>query len=806
VNRYSSLFQSESSKERPVWLAYSRGATFLRLVSADVLTVFFLIGIVILTPSLRGQSPAELKQSLSSRIQPLLTQYCGDCHSGPKAEAGLRLEEYDTPEEILMARRTWLKIQQQIEAGIMPPLQAEALPSKERAELIEFISKATNSIDCVKDPNPGRVTVRRLNRFEYANTVKDLTGIDYPAASDFPGDDVGYGFDNIGDVLTLPPLLLEKYITAAEEISKAAIIVPAKSQEHRVEWPGSQLKVDKGGRASGNAASLFSSGEAYVQEQIPWPGTYKLVVTASGDQAGDEPVKAAVIVDDKVIRKLTIPNKHGEPKDFEIPLRLKSGRRKISISFLNDFYQEKGKDGKKEDRNLWIEHLSLSGSKPTSKIAEEQLPESHRKLITVTPNEELSVEQATLSIVQRLANRAFRRPVGKAELQRFTALAERVQKDGESFEASIQVVLQALLISPQFLFRIEVERAPEGSEKFAKLNDFELASRISYFLWSSMPDDELFKLASQKKLRDDAVLRAQVERMLKDRRANEFVENFVGQWLQLRKLDDFQPSKQNFPEFSESIRNAMKRETYTFFASVMRNDESILNLLDSDYTYLNADLAKFYGISGVEGDQFRRVPLTGNVRGGLLTQASVLAVTSNPTRTSPVKRGKFVLDNLLGTPPPAAPPGVPELKDKKELQGTLRQRMEQHRQDPACAACHQLMDPLGFALENFDAVGRWREQDEGTPIDAKGELPGGLQVDGVLSLRKLLREKYQDRFVRSLIEKTMTYALGRGLDYYDLCAVEKIESELKRNDYRFSTMIFEILRSDAFRKVGTRSL
>jgi len=806
VNRCPSLSFAESSDDRPVWFHHTQCVSLFRFAYASVLYVFFFAGFVVLTPNLQGQSPADLKNSLTSRIQPLLTQYCGDCHSGAKAEAGLRLEEFDTPEEILIARRTWLKIQQQIEAGIMPPLQAEALPSKERVELIEFISKATNSMDCVKDPNPGRVTVRRLNRFEYANTVKDLTGIDYPAAVDFPGDDVGYGFDNIGDVLTLPPLLLEKYITAAEEISKAAIVVPAKPQEHRVEWPGAQLKIDKGGRASGNAASLFSSGEAYVQEQIPWPGTYNLVVTASGDQAGDEPVKAAVVVDDKVIRKLTISNKHGEPKDFEIPLRLKSGRRKISISFLNDFYQEKGKDGKKEDRNLWVEHLSLSGSKPAVKIPEDQLPESHRKLISVAPNDEISVEQATLSVVQRLANRAFRRPVAKAELQRFTSLAERVQKDGESFEASVQVVLQALLVSPQFLFRIEVDRAPEGTEKFAKLNDFELASRISYFLWSSMPDDELFKLASQKKLQDENVLRAQVERMLKDRRANEFVENFVGQWLQLRKLDDFQPSKQNFPEFSESIRNALKRETFTFFAAVMRNDESVLNLLDSDYTYLNADLAKFYGIPGVEGEQFRRVSLAGSVRGGLLTQASVLAVTSNPTRTSPVKRGKFVLDNLLGTPPPPAPPGVPELKDKKELQGTLRQRMEQHRQDPACAACHQLMDPLGFALENFDAVGRWREQDEGTPIDSKGELPGGLKVDGALSLRKLLREKYQDRFVRSLIEKTMTYALGRGLDYYDLCAVEKIEAELKRNDYRFSVMILEILRSDAFRKVGTRSL
>jgi hypothetical protein len=319
-----------------------------------------------------------------------------------------------------------------------------------------------------------------------------------------------------------------------------------------------------------------------------------------------------------------------------------------------------------------------------------------------------------------------------------------------------------------------------------------------------MPDDELFSLATKKQLRDPQVMRSQVERMLKDKRANQFVENFVGQWLQLRKLDELQPSRAIFPEFNESLRYAMKRETFTFFASVMRNDESILNLLDSDYTYLNQPLAEFYGITGVSGEQFRRVSLIGTVRGGLLTQASILTVTSNPTRTSPVKRGKFVLDNLLGTPPPAAPAGVPELKEKGELTGTLRQRMEQHRADPACASCHQLMDPLGFALENFDAIGKWRVKDGETSIDSSGELPGGQKVTGAQTLRQLLKDQYQDRFVRCLIEKTLTYALGRGLDYYDLCAVEEIESELKKSNYRFSAMIFEIVQSDAFTKIGVR--
>lgn len=768
-----------------------------------------IIAAVLIVISGLGMSTGELTADdakLSTRwqaVQPLLIQYCGDCHSGEDAQAGVRLEKFANPGQILQARKTWLKISQQIEANIMPPAQSEPIPAADKVKILEFIQDATNAINCVKDPNPGKVTVRRLNRFEYANTVRDLTGVEYPKAYEFPGDDVGYGFDNIGDVLTLPPILLEKYIEAAEEISKTAIVVPPAGKKHKTEWTGSQLKIDKGGRASGNFASLSSAGEAYAFEQIPWAGAYRLVVTASGDQAGDEPVKAAVVVDGKPIKTLIIPNKRGEPKEYAVTLRLKSGRRKIGIEFLNDFYRDDG-NGKKQDRNLMVEHVTLEGEKAGAKIADSELPESHKRLILQTPTGENDTEAATRQVVQRLTNRAFRRPATASEIDRWVGMAQQVQADGESFEASIQVVLQGLLLSPQFLFRIEKQRNPTGSSKYAQLDEFELATRISYFLWSTMPDDELFRLAAKKQLSDPQILREQIQRMLKDRRANQFVENFVGQWLQLRKLDEFQPSKQQFPQFNDALRNAMKRETFTFFASVMRNDESVLNLLDSDYTYLNQALAEFYGIRGVEGEQFRRVSLDGTVRGGLLTQASILAVTSNPTRTSPVKRGKFVLDNLLGTPPPAAPPGVPELKEKGELTGTLRQRMEQHRADPACAACHQLMDPLGFALENFDAVGRWRLKDGVDDIDASGELPGGIKVEGAVALRKLLKDKYQDRFVRCLIEKTLTYSIGRGLDYYDLCAVENIEQQLKQSDYRFSTMVYEIVRSDAFQKIGSR--
>ncbi len=373
---------------------------------------------------------------------------------------------------------------------------------------------------------------------------------------------------------------------------------------------------------------------------------------------------------------------------------------------------------------------------------------------------------------------------------------------GDGFETAVQVGLQAMLVSPHFLFKIE---RPEvrSEEGYPLVSEFELATRLSYFLWSTGPDDELLKLAWKNQLRQPGVLPAQVKRMIADKRANAFVENFAGQWLTLRKLDTVSPNESMFPLWNDQIRDLARRETYTFFAGVMREDMSVLRLLDADFTYLNEPLAKFYGIPGIEGNHFRKVSLAEQPRRGLLTHASILAVTSNPTRTSPVKRGKWILDNLLNTPPPAAPPGVPEL-EKSELSGTLRQRIEQHRADPACASCHKLMDPLGLALENFDAVGRWRTKDAGAPIDASGELPNGEKVQHAGDLIRNLRERNADKFVRCLTEKMMTFALGRGLEYYDKCAVDQITAKLKANDNRFMVLVTEIILSSPFQRKGVK--
>ncbi len=518
-----------------------------------------------------------------------------------------------------------------------------------------------------------------------------------------------------------------------------------------------------------------------------------------------------ILVDNKPYREVAVPNERDKPKDYTFPLRLKPGSRQITIRFTNDYYVEKKGNQPQQDRNLIIHSVSLEGTRENKQtIDPAKWTPSHRSIFSVMPREEKDPAKSTKVVVERLASRAFRRPAEPDELKRLVDLALQVQDDGASMEESVQIVLQSLLISPKFLFRVEPPRgdstAGPKAENFRNLDDFELATRLSYFLWSSMPDDRLLAAAWTKKLRTGDRLEEEVKRMMADPKANEFVDNFAGQWLTLRKLENFNPDPKLFPKWNDEIKRLVYLETMNFFRAAVREDWSVLRLLDADFTYLNEKLASFYGIPNVKGNKFVKVSLAGTQRGGLLTHASVLAVTSNPTRTSPVKRGKWILDNLLATPPPPAPPGVPELKEKEQLSGTLRQKMEQHRADPACASCHKLMDPLGFALENFDAVGLWRTADGGQKIDASGELPDGSRVDGSSQLRQALLSKNKEQFVRCLTEKMLTYALGRGLEYYDKCAVDKIVEQMRKNDYKFSTLLLEIVKSDPFQKKGEREI
>lgn len=733
--------------------------------------------------------------SFRDALQPLLRTYCYDCHDG---ESEIPLARDDSPQQLQTHRKLWNQALAQLQLGTMPPADGPAMDAATRSRLVRLIDELANAVDCVRNPNAGKVALRRLNRAEYRNTVRDLTGVDYEPAEGFPGDDVGYGFDNIGDVLSLPPLLMEKYLDAAEFISGQAIFTPPPPQLYEIDKaPSSLVGAEKFG--GGSPLTLSSQGTVSLSSDLPFGGNFTLTITASGDQGGDEPVRMEVVCG-RSRHVIDVPDQ--QPKDYRLPLRLSRGSRTIEIRFINDYYV-----AGQADRNLRLHHVLLRGEEQATPLAvaaaDDELPASHKRLIFATPGGKFSEDQATAMVVGRLASRAFRRPATSEEIARLTSLAAQVRTDGGSYEESIQVALQAILVSPHFLFKVEQARFPDDSGKMPPISEYELATRISYFLWSSMPDDELLLLAHRAQLRDRGKLLDKVARMIQDPRANQFVENFAGQWLQLRNLDRVQPDTRLFRSFDEQTRQLMQRETLTFFAGVMRANLPVTALLDADFTYLNEDLARFYGIGGVSGDQFRRVSLAGTPRGGLLTHASVLTVTSNPTRTSPVKRGKWILDNLLNTPPPPAPPDVPEL-EKSKLTGTLRERMEQHRQNPACAACHNMMDPLGFALENFDAVGLWRTRDGRETVNARSTLPDGTTFDGVLELKHLLTTQRKEQFIRCLTEKLLIYAIGRGTEYYDQCAIDQIVAYAGQNDDKFAHLMAGIILSDPFQRQGFR--
>ncbi len=773
------------------------------LASLRIPLVIFLTTALGLSRDALGTDLASRDQEYQKQILPLLERTCFDCHSGTEPAGGMALNHFPTAKSVLKERKTWEKIIQRVDIGDMPPPDADPLSPEDRAKLVDWLRSMITDVDCGRTPNPGRVTLRRLNRNEYRNTIRDLLGIDYAPASDFPGDDVGYGFDNIGDVLTLPPILMEKYLAAAEDITSQAIFAPEPGQLFEISLSGEQLSFKNGVSKGNGRLTFFANGFAEFSEQAPWPGAYTLELNMSASKAGDDPSRMAISVDGKKIREIAIAAEVETPKVYSIPLRLRSGKRTVKIEFINDFYIEAKGKSPAQDRNAYLYNVRLGSRKPAEPTVAESLPESHKKIVIAQPSSLVPPEEAFRKVLQPLASRAFRRPATKAELDRIVQLATKAHEEGESYEGGIRLAIQALIISPHFLFKVEQVPKEIKASEYPKISQFELATRISYFLWSTMPDDRLLQLAMKKELDKPEVIRSEVNRMIQDKRANEFVENFAGQWLTLRKLDLFQPNSQLFPSWNERIRELARRETFTFFAGVMRDDMSIMTLLDGDFTYLNEDLARYYGIAGVKGKEFRKVSLSGQPRMGLLTQASILAVTSNPTRTSPVKRGKWILDNVLGTPPPNPPPGVPEL-EKGKLTGTLREQIEQHRANAACASCHKLMDPLGLALENFDAVGLWRTQDAGEKIDASGVLPDGSSVKHAGDLIRTLRSKNPDQFARCLTEKMMCFALGRGLEYYDRCTVDKILVKLKADDYRFSTLVTEILVSDAFQRHGER--
>ncbi|HEX4810265.1 MAG TPA: DUF1592 domain-containing protein [Bryobacteraceae bacterium] len=610
------------------------------------------------TQPVSSQATAGTPDDFGKVISPFVAQNCALCHNEKLKTAGLNLVGYTTTAAMLKDRAEWEKVVSKLESGEMPPKGLPRPNPEDIKAVTSWIEDQFAIADKNAKPDPGHLVAHRLNRAEYNNTIRDLLAVHFKPSSEFPADDSGYGFDNIGDVLTVSPVLTEKYLTAAEQIAVQAI--------------------------------------------------------------------------------------------------------------------------------------------PAAKTGEAGLPESYKRIFVCGHGPGEHTKECARTDLAHLAQLAYRRPVTEDEVKHLTRLVVRAQHAGLPFDQAMRVGVEAILCSPNFLFRIERDPSPSDPTPHP-ISDYELASRLSYFLWSSMPDAQLFQLAEEKRLNNPEVLEAQVQRMLKDSRSAALVDNFAGQWLEFRNLDLIHPDKKKFPAYTPKLRKEMVTETRMFVGGIIQEDRSVLDLIDGDYSYMNEDLAKFYGIQGVTGDDFRRVSLDGTERSGVLTQASILTVTSYPTRTSPVLRGKWILENFLNSPPPPPPPGVGSLDTKgAATTGTMRQQMEKHRADPICAGCHTRMDPLGFALENYNAIGQWRDKEGQFPIDASGSMPNGKKFNGSNELKAYLKSN-PDAFAACLTEKLMTYALGRGVEDYDRLAERQIVRNMGAQDYRFSALVLGIVDSMPFR-------
>ena len=743
--------------------------------------------------------------AFAAKANTFLDTYCNKCHNSDKAAGGVPLDIYKSVEDAKKDRKVWETVVRVVDNGEMPPKSKPQPAAGTKAAFLTLVDDTLIKVTCqAGSRDPGRVTLRRLNRAEYNNTVRDLCGVDIKPADDFPSDDVGYGFDNIGDVLSLPPILLEKYLTAADKVLDQALTPPPPVKSGRQSFGRQNLRVTPrtARQKAGDGKIEFTTDGAASLEKFNFPAAGEYVVRAKvgGTSPDDAKPKAVLRVDGKDAKAFDITPDGDKKVTVEAKVKVEAGERKVAVAFGNPSDLAKlGKD--KKPRSLVVESLEIEGPAETG---ERVLPRATRTTLGLTklPADTAAGRAAAEGVLRDFARRAFRRPPKLDEVNRLLKLYDKAAADGGPFADAVRLPLKAVLVSPNFLFRVEYD--PPAGQKAKLLSEHELATRLAYFLWSSTPDDTLLSLADQGALRQPGVLRGQVTRMLRDPKAYALVENFAGQWLQLRNLSTLAPDAGTFANFDEPLRQAMVRESELFFEHVVRNDRSILEFLDADYTFVNDRLSWHYGIPDIKGPDFRYVKLTDKRRGGVVTQASVLTVTSNPTRTSPVKRGKWIYENILGLQAPPVPPDVAELP-KGPLKGTLRQQMEQHRANPACAGCHAKLDPLGFGLENFDGVGTWRDADNKIKVDATGVLPDGATFDGPAALRRVLLAK-ADLFRRCLAEKLMTYGLGRGLEYYDKCVLDEVGAKCRADGDKFSALVLAVVESDAFQKrAGKRS-
>ena len=745
-------------------------------------------------------------------VRPFLAEHCAACHGERMQMADLRLDGFSSEREALRQPDIWTDVLRMTRSGKMPPPGSPAPDPAAVRAVTDWIGSRLAQLEARREPRPGRVTARRLNRAEYNNTVRDLLGVDLRPADSFPVDDSGYGFDNIADVLSVSPLLMEKYVAAAGRLARAAIWErPRLAEPTRFKIQASRDAENPA--AIGRVAPFTKDGSIRLERDFPAAGLYRFAFGATDRRLRSEdngrylegvepppPRLMTLLIDGRRMATKAVEAAQYFDRSERVTHRIEPGATALWLGFIDFAGQPMNPNAEYAQRKLWVDYLEIDGPYEADP---RPLPASHRRIVTCRPIAEEPWQPCAREILARLARRAYRRPAAEAEIERLMGLASRAMREGASFEGMIQTALQAILVSPPFLFRIERDPNPETEGGVRAVDNYELASRLSYFLWSSMPDDELLDAAEAGSLAQPEFLRRQARRMLADPKAAALVENFGGQWLQLRNLAQARPDAATFPEFDDGLRQAMHRETQLFFEDIVREDRSILEFLDSRFTFLNERLAKHYGIAGVNGAEFRRMDLPDGQRGGLLGHGSVLTISSYPTRTSPVLRGLWVLDNILGQSPPPPPPDVPELEERDPATGgTLREQLEEHRANEGCMSCHLVMDAIGFGLENYDPVGKWRTHDGGAPLDASGSLPGERSFESPAELRRILLATETDSFSRTLTKKLLTYALGRGVTRRDNPAIDEIQGKLAEEGYRFSALIDGIVTSLPFRMRG----
>ncbi len=792
-------------------------------------TVLTGIGIaLVVVGSSYGAGPPELQPvPAHSPHRTVLDRYCVTCHSQQLLTAGLSLESLDV-EQVGEEAEMWEKVLGRLRSRAMPPV---GMPRPDESDYDSIIAYLEGELDRAAEnhPNPGKIVPHRLNRTQYTNAIRDLLALEVDGRTLLPADSSRYGFDNIGNVLTISPMLLERYLSAARKISRLAVGDPAIPPVSEIYTIPKYLKQHE--RMSEDLP-FGSLGGIAIRQNFPLDGEYVIQIRLQTNfrryiRGLQRARQLDVRLDGKKIKQFSIGGQHKGRSSFiftsagtgdieqenyerradealEVRFPVQAGPRLVGIAFAKetvmpegpyqapltqyDFTQYKG-------GHPAVRTVSVTGPYNAKGVGETP---SRREIFVCYPATPEEEEPCAERVLSRLARRAYRRPLTDRDLETLLGFY-RVGRSEGGFEAGVRDALERILVGPEFLFRVESEPENVTPGTAYRISDLELASRLSFFLWSSIPDNELLGLAESGRLKDPAVLEEQVRRMLADSRSRAMVNNFVGQWLQLHNLRSLNPDPEIFSYFDDNLRKAFQQETELFFESLMREDGSVLDLLNADYKFVNERLARHYQIPNVYGSHFRRVTVNDEARRGILGHGSVLTVTSYANRTSPVLRGKWVLENILGAPPPPPPPDVPELKERdqggKKL--SMRQQMEQHRANPSCIVCHAQMDPLGFALENFDGIGGWRTIDANAPIDASGVLPDGTSFEGPAGLRQVLLSRSEE-FVTNVTEKLLTYALGRGAEYYDAPAIRKIVREATHGDYRWSSLIMGIVQSTPF--------